>query len=257
MNEIKKTLKIFEHRWPEVTLLIALQFTILFLTKMILSENKSPNIQFAFFASILSFLLMIASILLKAGFLRTVYLENERPQLLRTLLQKGKPFFWRIVGLGMIYGFVLLLVFILITNLTNNPLQEQSSLLRNQLIFTAIHILLIKFFLLLPAVIIVLDCPVSNSFKALKFYKLTDAGQLVALFFFQICLSYLWLLLPISRNVESTSYAVITMLSAIMGNFIYLILGVMAVKFVASSDMVYDNTIQQQTEKFEVSDFEE
>lgn len=257
MNETKKTLKIFKHRWPEVTLLIALQFMIPFLTKIILSENKQPNILFAFFVSILSFLVAIASILLKTGFLRTVYLENERPQLLRTLLQEGKPFFWRIVGLGMIYVFILLLVFITIANLTNHPLQEQSSLLRNQLIITTVHLLLIKFFLLLPAVIIVLDCSISSSFKALKFYKLTDAGQLVALFFFQICLGYLWLLLPISRNVESTSYVIITMLSAVVGNFIYLMLGVMAVRFVASSNIVYDNTTQQQTENSEANDFEE
>jgi hypothetical protein len=100
---------------------------------------------------------------------------------------------------------------------------------------------LIKFILLIPALIIVLDCGFSESFKVLKQCKLSNVTVLVALFFIEIVLDLFWRFVPgLSLTVTSLPF-VVTFARLIISGFILLMIGVTAVRFVGSLDLVYEN----------------
>jgi len=103
MNEIKETLAILKARWHEVTLIIGLWF----LHRLIvLTLRTYPDITLVSFVTIsMSLFILVVS----TGFLRTVYLEQDKRQSLPDLMRIGKHFFWRILGFGILYGLAIML----------------------------------------------------------------------------------------------------------------------------------------------------
>jgi hypothetical protein len=110
-----------------------------------------------------------------------------------------------------------------------------------QLCFIAPMLILIKLVLFIPALIIVLDCGVFESFKFLRKCKLLDARELVALFCLRMVLPFLWIFLQIPYNPATSSQYILRIVSSIIGQFIGLIISVVAVRFVASLHLEYDN----------------
>jgi hypothetical protein len=239
MTEIKKTLAILKARWPEVILIIGLTVLLPFLSKLLtklkydsaLSLTVLAVLALAVLATSFSLALMLITIMLRSGFLRTVYLEGRKRQTIAVLLRTGLHFLWRMIVLGLLYTIPLLTLTLLSIRLVGKPTAPGE---------LVINIILMKFILLLPALVIVLDCRVFESFKFLKKCRLRDAGELIALFCFQMVFPYLWMFLRTLYGAATTPPLTFRIVSSITTCFIGLMIAVMAVRFVASLDLTYD-----------------
>jgi len=197
-----------------------------------------------------SLTLMVVSTILNYGFLRTVYLEDQKGQTPMALLKKGRYFFWRMVGFGLIYVVPCLilswLIFLIIKYFTsiNTGFFETAKVTPwlYQLCFTTPMLILIKVVLFIPALIFVLDCGVFESFKFLRKCKLLDSRGLVALFCLKIVLPFLWLFLRTPYNPETTSQYILRSVPTVIDYVLWLTIAVTAVRFVGSLDLVYDDS---------------
>ncbi len=250
MSEIRKTLAIFKVRWPEVALIIGISILAI-LSNRLLSIVRSKSIRII--GLIIPFVLLTLSLtrtLLRCGFLRTVYLEGPKRQSPLFLLRIGIHFLWRMIVLSLIYSLPFILPFLIYYSLiykhARNPQEFTSS--HFFWIFTLypifLNLIFIKLILLIPALVFVLDCPALKSFKFLKFCKLSDARELVILYCINIVIGLFFSIL--SRYCCGTSCGsiccngksnlqilqdILIVISALVINFISLMIAVMAVRF--------------------------
>ncbi len=243
MTEIKKTIAILKARWPEVILIIGLTILLPFLSKLLTKLKPDSALSLAVLASCFRLALMVITIVLRLGFLRTVYLEGQKRQSIPVLLRTGIHFLWRMIVLGLLYFIPLLTLTLLSTRLVGKPTTPgETDILHNIfLLVLVINIILMKFILLLPALVIVLDCRVIESFKFLKKCRLRDAGELIVLFCFKMAFPYLWMFSRTLYGTTTTPQPIFRIVTSIITCFIGLIIAVMAVRFVASLDLVYDD----------------
>lgn len=242
MTEIKKTLAILKARWPEVTLLIGIGVLSAFLSNRFRAEKSGLNIiqLLLYLGSYLALTVVYA--ILNCGFLRTVYLGGKEQHPPKVLLKTGAYFFWRMVIVVILFTIAYIPLFGLILFAIKSLMSQYWSYLSiYQLSIIAVLMLLIKPLLLMPALIIVLDCGVFKSWKSLKYCKLLDAKELVALFCFQMAIPFLWILLRIPYGAKGISQNILTVTPTIITYSINLMVAVMAVRFVASLDLLYDN----------------
>ena len=249
MTETQKTLAILRARWPEVILIIGL-YTLVELSYSLFGFAEPDVTKTFFFPSILFILsLTVVSIILSYGFLRTIHLEGPKEQTPMDLLKTGKHFFWRMVGFSFIYaGLYFLLTLIIfsiikyLTSINTNFIESaKSSPWLHQLSSTVTMLIMIKVSLFIPALIIVLDCRVANSFKLLSKFKLFKSKELVALFCLNTVIHPLWLLLKIPENPETILQYIIKIGTIVIGQVLGLIVTVTAVRFVSSLNLVYDS----------------
>ncbi len=242
MAEIKKTLAILEARWPEVILIIGLTVLLPFLCKLLTKLKYDSALSLTVLVTCFSLALTVIRTMLRSGFLRTVYLEGRKRQSIAVLLRTGLHFLWRMIVLGLLYGIPLLTVTLLSTRLLGRPTAPgETDILHNiSSLVLVINVILMKFILLLPALVIVLDCRVFESFKFLKKCRLRDAGELIALFCFQMVFPYLWMFLRTLYGAATTPPLTFRIVSSITTCFIGLMIAVMTVRFVASLDLTYD-----------------
>ena len=249
MTEIKKTLSILKARWPEVVLIIGLGILFLFVNKLILIVQ--PKVTPMQVLIDLGYLLLVWLILIMliVGFQRTVYLEGDQRQSPMVLIRVGKHFFWRVVGLGLLFLIVCFilawLIFLIIKQFTfiDAGFFQAYKVVPfiYQLCFVTAWLILMKPILFIPALIIVLDCRVFKSFKFLKLCKLLEAKELLVLFVVSMGLTFLWTLLPKLNDIETPLEYIFTIVLSISGHFIGLMISVMSVRFVASLNLEYDN----------------
>ena len=189
--------------------------------------------------------LIVIIALLTIGFQRTACLEGQRRQSPLILFGIGMQFFWRMVILYLIYilviGILVWLTFLgikLFISIETGFWQTyKNAPIVYHLCFTMPAIILIKPLLLAPPLIIVLNCQVSQSFKLLKQCKLRDAKELVILYLISIAVAFL----PSIESTTTTSQYVLIVALSIIQQFIGLMIAVMAVRFVASLNLVYDD----------------
>jgi hypothetical protein len=249
MTEIRKTLEILKARWPEVMLIIGLNILSLFYSKLTLKvqgirTSLQKMIDLVYF---LALIIIIAWLVI--GFLRTVYLEGRKRQSPLFLLITGKHFLWRMIGFTLIYWpvFVILvwLIFLAIKQLI--PIEAgfletaKTSPFIYQLCLTTATLIIIKPLLFIFPSIIVLDCGIFQGFKLLKRYKLLDAKELVILFLISMAVTSLWVFLPSVESATKPSQYVLIVARSITQQFIQLMIAVMAIRFVASRNLIYDN----------------
>lgn len=249
MTEIKKTLSILKARWPEVTLIMGLYLLIMLLyyplfgsvARRLLTPDK-----FALLALPMSYLLLAISATLRFGFLRTVYLQGNQRSSPLTLLRTGIYFLWRMVILRALYSIPFLVALLgtrIIAGLVSPESFAQSSFWINQLFFLAFSVFLVKLILLLPALVIVLDCRTFESFKFLKHCRLWEAKELVILFYAHLAFRFLLRFLRLHYDIPTASRYILEIGPLIISCFVNLIIAVMAVRFVASLHLVYDNDL--------------
>lgn len=250
MIETLKTLEILRARRPEVTLIIGL-YTLVELSHSLFGFTE-PDVDVTkpiFLPSILFILgLTVVSMILSYGFLRTVYLEGPKEQTPLDLLKIGKHFFWRMVGFSFIFAGLYFILTMLIFSITKYFTSTETGFIESatsapwlyQLCSTATMLITMKVSLFIPAIIIVLDCRVVNSFKLLSKIKLFKLKELVALFCLSTVIHLLWLLLKIPENPETISQYIITIVTIVTGQVLGLIVTVTAVRFVGSLNLVYD-----------------
>jgi hypothetical protein len=252
MAEINKTLAILKARWPEATLIVSLNVVSLFVNKLhLMMKPKISPIQTTIgLGSLLVFIvIMVIVLLLTIGFQRTIYLEGNKRQSPKVLLQMGKHFFGRIVAFGLIY----IPVFWILAWLTFLAIKQFISIetgfletakvapLVYQLCFTTATLILIKPLLLIFPLIVVLDCRISKSFKLLKQCKLLNARELIMLFLISMAVIFLRVFLPSIKSATTISQYILIVAWSAIQHFIGLMIAVMAIRFVASLNLVYDS----------------
>ena len=251
MTETKKTLAILRARWPEVTLIIGL-YSLAELSHSLFNFTEPDVTKTSFLPSILFILsLTVISMILSYGFLRTVHLEGSKEQTPMDLLKTGKHFFWRMVGFSFIFAGLYFILTVLIFSVIKYFTSTDTGFLESansaswlyHLCLTAAMLIMIKVYLFIPALIIVLDCRVVNSFKLLSKFKLFKSKELVALFCLSTAIHLLWLLLKIPENPETIWQYIIKIGTIVTGQFLQLIVIVTAVRFVSFLDLGYDSRI--------------
>lgn len=241
MTEVKKILEIMKVRWLEVAVIILLPFLGQLFRKLLSYSVKEQFITPQQYTSLIFTLpylvLSIVLVFLKCGFLRTVYLEGDKRQSIPQLFRVGTQFFWRFLGLGCLY----MVPFYILILLTTRLVRPLTFLWTSQLSIAVLNLVLIKLILLLPAVIIVRDCKVFESFNLLRNYKLLDAKTLIGLYCFRIAFSFLNILLYFITGVTISQNIFFTVAYGIVSHFLYLMISIMAVRFVAGSYEVNDD----------------
>lgn len=229
MNEIKETLAILKARWPEATLVIGLGFL-----PNLLSHIFRIHYDHRILISLVGLGIVSLSIVVSAGFLRTIYLEQDKRQSLLDLMRIGKHFFLRILVFSILCGLAAML-FIWLFGKFNAYMGLNA--FAQQIGFTFIRIIFAKLIILIPAIIIILDCSLSKSFGFMWKIKLLKAKPLMIIYFIQIVvLPYLLLFFPNFRGAQSAiswSYT-LSLLYSIMLRVLILMVQVMAVRFVSS-----------------------
>ena len=114
MTEIRKTLEILKARWPEVVLIIALDWSCRCSINMtqIIFHPIGKLLRILITLVYISFTIIIFMLIF--GFQRTVYLEDRKRQSPFVLLREGKHFVLRLVGLGILYSLALACLQILV-----------------------------------------------------------------------------------------------------------------------------------------------
>jgi len=239
MTEIRKTLAILGARWAEVTFVIGFGLLVSLFSGILESYEA-----YCSWKGLTCIGLLLIEILIYLGFLRTVSLESDKRQSPLSLLQKGKHFFWRFCGLGLLYVIVLVLLrqaiffFIRIGTPIDGSLKEAAPVVA-LLCLSIAQLILIKLYLFIPALIIVLDCGAFESFKFLRQCKLSEAKELLAVYCAKIATSFVWLLLPTSGEIPIAPHIILVFSYYLIWNLLTLTILVMAIRFVVSLDLVY------------------
>jgi len=251
MNEIKETIAILKARWPEVTFIITLSVSSLFINKLHLKASTGSTVSDSLLSLgflLLLFIIIMIVLLLTLGFQKTIHLTGKQRQSPIVLLRTGWHFLGRMVKMGLIwlpiYCLLIWLTFLIVKKFTfidtNFFKTAQSSPFLYQLCFTVPGFILIKPLLLMPALIIVLDCQVFQSFKFLKKIRLFDAKELLALFMITTISTFSWVILPkLNESISTWQFALIIFFSALT-HFLGLMVSVTAIRFVSSLNLEYD-----------------
>ena len=212
----------------------------------ILSHNMGQTSRALITAVILLF--WIITFMLIFGFQRTVYTEDQKQQSPLVLLREGKHFILPLAVLSIIYngarGYLHFPVFWAIKHVPFVDTGFADTCWGARLIFllysTSFDLILIKPILLIFPLIIVLDCNIFKSFKMLGKCRLRNAKELVILYLASLVLMSLWTFL-LHQSSTTISYYLLTVLQIIIYRFIALMIAVMAIRFVASQNLIYDN----------------
>ncbi|MCK5581206.1 MAG: hypothetical protein KAJ18_08025 [Candidatus Omnitrophica bacterium] len=234
MDEIKQTLAILKSRWPEVGLIVGLSF----LSRLVMSTVRIYPTNIRTVMQFVSIGLLLFSLIVSLGFLRTVYLEPNERRSLADLVRTGKHFFWRFFILGALAGLATMLFSIWLLRMTGTA---------DTVFFNIsgpfMHLLLAKLILLLPAIIIVTDCSIPKSFNLMWKIKLLQAKAKPLLVFFlivRIALPILLALLIPGFWRAAVSITWITPIYLLYLTFLYftnLMISVMAIRFVSFLEM--------------------
>jgi hypothetical protein len=252
MDEIKETIAILKARWPEVTFIIGLSILSLFVNKLHLIASTGSTMSELLLGLVyllLLFIIIIINILLRVGFQKTIHLTGKKRQSPMVLLRNGWHFFGRMVKVGLIllpiYCLLIWLTFLIVKKATlidtNFLKTAQSSPFLYQICFVVPGFILIKLILLMPTLIIVLDCQVFQSFKFLKKIRLFDAKELLAIFLITTITTFFWAILPKPNEPISTCQFVLKIIFSALTCFLGLMIDVIVVRFVISLDLAYDS----------------
>lgn len=252
MTEIREALAILKARWREVAVIVGLPLLAQFL-QIIMAHRAiwlalNPTIFIWPYIFINSILFPIILIVFKCGFLRTAYLQNQKLHSLLVLVRVGVHFLWRMVILGLLYGLPSLLLVLLELSIIYKhwPFEylSQTSAWFNSIVYIAFRIIFAKLILLTPAIVIAIDCGAFESFKFLKFCKLSKAKTLVVLYCISIALCFLPFILSqycyggTCCTVVTTSLYLFRFIHSVIMNLINLVIAVMAVRFVGQSPCI-------------------
>ncbi len=243
MNEIKEVLAILKASWLEASVIIGLWFLYNLLNRI---SRIHPG--FRVLVSLVAMSIFIFIAIVSVGFLRTVYLEQDKRQSLRNLMRIGKHFFWRFFGFAMLCGLTMMPFVGLLRTIIIDAVSDETFPLANQIGFTIITLIFAKLVLLIPAIIIVLDRSLFKSFGIMWKIKLLRAKPLLIIFLMMLVLPYLLLLFPnfrVAKPAITWVYALPRLYFTLL-SILPLMVQIMAVKFVSSLGLNYNEPINRQ-----------
>ena len=258
LKEIKKTLAILKDRWPEALLVIATAVLTWVLPAIIMAKPLESVEPGSILWMIFFVVVAVLAMLLRAGFLRTIYTETTTQHMPGQLISAGKHFFWRLLGFNILIGAAVYLIGLLLLSLSMPLLTEQAKIQTApvwliQLCIQAAMLLLIKVAILVEPVIIVKDCPLLDSLRIFRYYRLLDARVLIVFYVVQLGLAYGG---QVVAGDDMTTTAQYSWLIAIMvlAAFVEMFVAVTAVRYVASVDFGYDIVLHNPEDTLEQQD---
>ncbi len=250
MTETKKTLQLLNARYQEVALIVGLNVLSVLALKMFQTAESPPISIHSFLFLVFVAVAAIVSNILNYGFQRTAFLEGEKNQMPSTLLKTGATFFWRMLKFGLCLIPLYLLLIWLAFTITKKIMPPHTSLAKiaddfpliYHLCFALPTLILFKPLALMPAVIIVLNWGVLKSWKSLKCCKILKAKELVVGFCLLISLGFLWIFLRIPDEPVTVTQHLLAVIPPIVTNCVSLGVAIIAIRFVASQNLVYDDS---------------
>ena len=187
-------------RWQEVLVIVGLHILgMVAINQSFLTGSGSKSAS-SLLLSFFAFAVLIISTILSYGFLRTVHLEGMNRQVPAFLFVTGKKFFWRIVRFQILCMLVFL-PFILINFLIyRSEGSSQSAPWMTSLLSTVPSLILIKPLLLIPALIIVMDCRVRESWQFMLRIRLLDAKEIVVLFCAMLAIGFFMMIVKAGNS---------------------------------------------------------
>ena len=198
-GELPGVIELLKSRWPEAVLVIAFQACLFMLGSHMFGMSASfdgtkEEAPFALLPDGWAFMIgfgviifLIVSEMLRLGFLRTALTGGCSQREPIELLKTGRYFFWRMIRFRIIYEltvfavwFVLLTVFGSFLAGNNEPKNLPVWMARSGLFLACM--ILMKPWLLMPAIIVTINCNVRQSFHSLKRYRLMANRSIIALF---------------------------------------------------------------------------
>jgi hypothetical protein len=255
---------IFRKRWPEVILVVAFQAGLMVLLEEVSSKTLMSGESggaalpghIAFILGVGTAVFAVVWQMLYLGFLATAYSEGARPKEPGELLRVGRYYFWRMlrfqVVLGIVYvgiSFVFLATVYSIVFEAKNPL-EIPVWVANLCSFAALAVL-VKPFLLCPAVMIVTDRMALEAFALLKAYRILKAKGLLALFF--VCFGVIFLISSLlsSAGRDGPYYYILVAGYGIISSTLILAVTLGAVLFVAQrANLAIEDTEESNGDEF-------
>ena len=197
--ELPGVIELLKSRWPEAVLVIAFQACLFMLGSHMFGMSASfdstkEDAPFALLPDGWAFMIgfgviifLIISEMLRLGFIRTALTGGCKQREPIELLKTGRYFFWRMIRFRLIYELVVFAVwFVLLTVLasflagSSEPDNLPAWMARSGLFLACM--ILMKPWLLMPAIIVAVNCNVIESFRSLKRYRLMANRSIIALF---------------------------------------------------------------------------
>ncbi len=242
---------ILKNRWPEVMLIVLvglMQFYWLMLAQMVM-----PNSRFLLLLAKGGIWLILIALgtTINLGFLRTACLLGETRWHLPGLIETGYKFFWRICGFAGLFVIALLVItwgifqIVRLFVFQNNTFLGGDSPAPEWVRFACFFIggiVLVKPFLLVPALIITRDCRMFTAFKYFKQIKIRRAKSVLPLFFIFQALPFLLLTLPaFSLAVQ---YILVGLFSGV-GTLLAVALSLSAIRYVSMLSLKGDYELNE------------
>lgn len=200
MRQVYEILKV---RWPEAVMLIGLYTGASVLYQHLAGQfeptsgGDGPQMPWgpSFLLGLGSMILFIVLQMQIWGFLRTAALQPTEPRSPMELLRTGSPFFWRLLGFQVLFFLALLFVASVVITLLGILIFRQHAVRDlpvwlHSLSFFLSFLLLLKPFVLMPAMVLVYEYRLSEAFFAmqgLSFFRMPRALVVTAVGF--ACLS--------------------------------------------------------------------
>ncbi len=257
MVETKKTLEIMKARWQEVLVIVGLHVLgMVAINRSFLTNSDSLGV-YRLLLSLFSFAVLIISTILSYGFLRTVHLEGMNRQMPAFLFGTGKKFFWRMLKFQILCMLVFLPFVLIKIVIAKSEGPGQPAPWIPSLLSTVPSLILIKPLLLIPALIIVMDCRVRESWQFMLRIKLLDAKEIVVLFCVMLAIGFFGTIAKAGNSGEVGSQNIFSIIPTVIIQILGLIISIMAVRFVACREAVHDSNAEQARETLDGDRFEE
>lgn len=255
LKEISRISAIIKYRFSEVILIVALIIMTQVCTiqsQISDSESFSDKLPLLFFGIAAA----VISLILSCGFLRSICYEPFHKHPPADLLSIGKPFFWRIVGYGLLmacFVMVLLLpVFLIAGQLfgTENSQPEVPTYFFS-LAFMLIWLLLFKPSVFIPAFVLSRNTGVFESLRSLKTFNISRVKPVIILFIVHTLISFLPSFLSVSADKNIKVYYAVVVSFSVVGQVLRLMVLVGAVRFVISLDRQSENAGREEQQEQE------
>ena len=250
-NEMPRVFDIIKSRWLEVALIVLIGLVQFFWLK--LAQTIMPNSQLSLLLAKggVWLILIVLGTIINLGFLRTACLLGETRWHLPGLIETGYKFFWRICGFAGLFVIALLVItwgifqIVRLFVFQNNTFLGGDSPAPEWVRFACFFIggvVLIKPFLLVPALVIARDCRMFTAFKYFKQIQIYRAKTVLLLFFILQALPFLLLTLPAFSF--AVQYILIGLFS-VAGTLLAVALSLSAIRYVSMLSLKGDYELNE------------
>lgn len=240
---MKQTLKILIERWPEV--LLVLFFTGAGVLLFSQSDDSANTMDAKkFFVAVGTGIFFVLGYIFQFGFLRTVVIAEKEQFQPQELLMLGRRFLGRFIIFGLIltvvvvlFSQIILSILVAVSGKVNlaDVSAEQAQNLPMWMPLTAVlvsMVLLLKWWLFTPAVIIVKDCRLRECSGHLRGVKLFKAYEVWGWLGFMVILNFIGYYIGTKIQPGKNSDVATTAVLIFVSSFIGLSMQLAAVRFV-------------------------